>query len=226
MAGFVQGNKKTVTGAASTTLAFASNVASGNLLVATLSVTNGAGLAFSDNLNGSTWTVRQNVSTTGSAADGALGDKANTAGGSCTVTVSITTAQNMGINILEETGIQSTPFDQSNSHEVTSASPAATQITTSVACLAVSNISVTSASTTISNSTANWTVEENTSPNATFDEQNATADMVQSSSGAVNTTWSVGTSQDCLVIMATYKLSGAAAAATPTPMRTLRMAGV
>src|SRR5579859_2939468 len=204
MAGFLQGNKKTASGISSTTLAYTSAVTAGSTLVACVSAANTAGAAGSDSVNGS-WTTIKNISTSGAANDGWMGYKPNTGSGTPTVTYSQTNQDSIGLTILEEGGVQTASLDQSSSNETTSATPAATTITTTVACVAVAMCTVSNGSVTISTSSSGWTVEENTSPNSTSSEEVAAADMVQSSSGAASMNFSVGSSQDCLVIMATFK---------------------
>jgi len=218
---FVQGKAGTGSvGITSLAVTVTSNPTAGNLLSAGAAIPDTTGLAATETADGA-WSVAINHVTTNAADDLGILYKANTVGGlgAKTVTVSWTNAANQaGVTIREDSGVLTvTPLDKTGAADATATTTVTSGSLTNTGsngdlCIAVPSASV-STNQTWSNSTAGWAVDVNNSPNASYDA--ASASRYQTPAGAFTTTWTLSTSADLSVAVATFKLAPPAGGGLP-----------
>lgn len=217
-AGFVQGKSNTAASATSITVTFSNPVSAGSLLVAAVQTPNTTGLTVKDSVNGSVnWSVANNHSTSNSANDGGLWFWANTAAGTPTVTVTLA-AGNVAVAIGEYSGVvTTTPLDKNGATDHTGATITSGSLTNTGTNgdLCVGMTTQTTQNVAVSNSTSGWSIDVNGTPNATQNIE--LASFVQGTAGAFTTTFSVVSSQQMSVVVASFKLA-APTAAPPAPL--------
>lgn len=204
----LQGNKGTAIGATSMTLAFPGAVTGTSLLVATMQTPNTVGGSVSDNVNGS-YSTGINHSTTNTADDIAGFFKSGNVSGTPTVTITPGGAGNIGATIEEYAGpYLASPLDQTGATDAngTSITSGSKTNTGANGDLCVSSLSTATKSTTLSNSTSGWTVDQNNTPNATEDA--VVGSRIQVPAAAFTTTWSTsGAAMDMSVIVMSFKFA-------------------
>lgn len=217
MAGPVQGTKGTATGAGSMTLTLPGPCTAGNLLASSMQTPNTTGGTVSDTVNGS-YSVGLNHSTANGADDLAMFFHASIGSGTPTLTITPGGAGNIGATVEEYNGpLTSSPLDVTGATEVTAQTSITTNSLTTTGAngdLLVATISTQTKSTTLSNSTAGWSINQNNTPNATEDA--VIAARVQSTAGAFTTTFTTsGAAMDMCVVVCTFKLQVQTPATAP-----------
>ena len=213
----VQGN-----GVSSVSLSFSSNTTAGNFVLVKAYAFKASTISFNTPTGGNTYALRgsPNNWTSTFRSICAVADAQNIAGGAETVTQTTSTTGDLALAIYEYSGLATAgAFDQVAYNQATSATPTSGSITTTQAdALLVGSITHDTTTTTITPN-ASWTQRQEIE-----DATHCVMSDIDRVVGAIQTglthQWTLGSSHDCSMAIASYKAAIVGGAAT-APLRSL-----